>query len=92
MITSDEIKEEIEIAFENFGRMPFYDKGPGEVMDIGRILERMLDMNATQIADVLAAVRFTRGGGTFAQHMMCALDDRPDLDALYADPRLQGLY
>lgn len=98
MITALEIKIEIATAIKRFGEYSFYDKGPGEVMDLGRIYERMMDMNAQQIADVLADVRTYAAAGkpgegeTFVQHMLCDLDDRPELDALYADPRLEGLY
>jgi len=96
MITAKEITAEIKQAIKQFGEYSYHDKGPQEVMDVDAIRGRMSDMSAEQIADMLAEVRgyhkASGEGERFVETMLCLLDDRRDLDALYADERVNDLY
>lgn len=94
MITAKECIGEIKTALKQFGEYSYYDKGPNEVMDMPSIcFKRMSDMDAKQIADVLAEVREYKHGERFVSEVLVDLQESAQkLDALYEDKRLADLY
>ena len=92
MITTKEIQYAIDEALARFGTYQFTDRGPGEVMDIGKIEDAMKDMTGAQISDVLAEIRQSgEYGEMFVCFMMSYMDDRGNIEEVYTDPRLKGL-
>lgn len=57
MITAKEIIQEIKTALKQFGEYTYHDKGAHEVMDLSSIKQKMDDMTAEQIIQVLKEVQ-----------------------------------
>lgn len=62
-------------------------------MDSGEVRKFFKGMSAKEIADVLVKIRKNKYGEQFAKDVMCLLDGEGDeMDPLYEDKRLKGLY
>lgn len=93
MITAQECSELIDKAIKSFGEHSYYDKGPTEVMDFKYITDKLMNMSGQQIADMLVELIYLNDYGvSFTKAVMSAMDDCTDIDALYIDDRLVGLY
>ena len=92
MITAKECLLFINEALKKYGTYNYADKGPDEVMDMPSIEKKMEDMSAKQLADLCAELRKSPFGELFVSCVLVDLQSRDDLDDLYTDDRLRGLY
>ncbi len=47
------IKKEVDNAIKKFGTYTYFDKGPYEVMDVGKIISLVINLDPKQISEVL---------------------------------------
>ena len=74
-----DLVNQIRAAHKEFGRYTYYDKGPGEVMDIHTISTKIKEMDPKEARDVLAEVKkYKNGGYDLVSSVLCELQELPD--------------
>jgi hypothetical protein len=76
----DQVVEELEGAFAQFGRYTFYDKGPHEVMFIDEYADQLKELAGAEAGAYLEALSkgAHEGAPNVAQAILGQCDDMPD--------------
>lgn len=77
-ITAQECCNQIDEALKLFGEYSYYDKGPYDVMDMRKIMNRFNKMPATEVRDVLLEVMKHPHGEKFATVVLDNSQGRSD--------------
>jgi len=77
-ITAEEIIVKLDEALRQFGEHSYYDKGPGEVMDVAEITVELMSMPATAAGNVLAEVGEHQHGEDLVRDLLNDMDGVDD--------------
>lgn len=82
MLTAEKCVADINDVLGNYGVIPYYDKGPFELMDIDSHASAIRTMTAAAAAEVLAQVLKFEHGEPFVRSVLISLDDWDQFDTM----------
>lgn len=81
MITSQDILKQLREAIKSHGKNSFWDRGPREVMDIQKIISRLVEMNPDQVLELLRSLVGSNDKGRYVAETLAI--DLADHDELF---------